>query len=304
MLSTLPREMVVRILSALAPYYSALCRAAQTCVFLRDIEATDKEALWKHICETLIAADARKFDTGMPPRFSRPSDLGTPYVMTETQRRLNIHSKMAVRLYHVQRFFGEFERRNHIFTMGELDNEFEFLLEVQYKNPSQNFVAPLSLMMRRWPAPDDDKHLKIGESMYWGTDYNWSTPTRDFTEALRVVLLARKKLNNTIATVLIGTEPRPLEYDIDTMMYALYLSEIKLINKAWYEAPVSLNVIAQRNIDDTGFESIALEIFNHHIDVEASYSTASFHELFSLATAVRSRHMKWVPVCVRGEAAV
>ena len=53
-LFTVPRDMIAKILMALAPDYEALCCTAQTCVVLRDMETTDKEVLWKHMCETLI----------------------------------------------------------------------------------------------------------------------------------------------------------------------------------------------------------------------------------------------------------
>lgn len=130
-LLTVPREMALKILMALAPDYAALCRAVQTCAFLRNMEATDKEVLWKHMCETLIKAQTQSAGPYTTPAFA-------PRVMAmETQTHLVMDSKAAVRLNHGHVRFG-LPGTINAFTVQALEDEFDFLLEVQYRDPCQN----------------------------------------------------------------------------------------------------------------------------------------------------------------------
>ena len=87
-LLTLPREMIAKILMALAPDYEALCCTAQTRVVLRDMETTDKEVLWKHVCETLITGRDRDVDH-------------EPLVMLIGTPAVRLDSKTMVRLNHM-----------------------------------------------------------------------------------------------------------------------------------------------------------------------------------------------------------
>ena len=110
-LLTMPHDIVAKILMALAPDYAALCRAVQTCTVFRDMEATEKDVLWNHMCQTLITAQAQRVST-------RAYD---PRVMiTETQSHLQMDSKAAVRLNHTQVSFGLSGTVNQ-FTVQELE---------------------------------------------------------------------------------------------------------------------------------------------------------------------------------------
>ena len=373
-LLTVPREMVSKILMALAPDYAAICRAVQTCTVLRDMEAADKEVLWKHMCETLITAQAQSAGPYTTPAFA-------PRVMAlETQAHLVMDSKAAVRLNHghvrfglpgtinaftVQALEDEFggedvdvdwlrqlkwgkltdaqveqviarikkseleldafldmfpaepqpfddylrltieidslPARNIIYralkrtfaalravTVQALEDEFDFLLEVQYRDPCQNFAAPLSVLNRTVP----DRSLVIGTDMDWITPAGWSTTTGTFNDVLRVVLLARDKMKNAITTVLIGFDAAPYDvFDLDVTDNVVIFTFQCAVNEAWgmvRDKPDEIHVFAHHTPD--GFTDLSVEI----------WSTTATHlgqnlGLYDLANVVRSRQMSWIP---------
>lgn len=282
-LLTVPREIVLRILMALAPDYAALCDAAQTCTALRDMEASDREVLWKHMCKTLIRAQAQRTGPHATPEFA-PRMLAA-----ETQARLAMDSKTTVRLNHAQVRFG-LPGTINAFTVQAFEEEFDFLLEVQYRDPSQNFSAPLLVLKRDTSLPD--RSLTIDNvNMDWTTPEDWSTATRTFADVLRVVLLARDKVKNATTTVLIGFDPRPYDEDDDAEEddVAVTFTFQCAVHEAWgmvRDTPEELHVFAYRTA--TGFDNVSVEIYS-------TVSPGAHLGLYDLANVVRSRQMPWVP---------
>ena len=162
------------------------------------MEATEKDVLWNHMCQTLITAQAQRMSTrAYDPRV----------MLTDTQSHLQMDSKAAVRLNHTQVHFGLNGTVNH-FTVRELEDEFDFLLEIQYRDPCQNIAAPLHVFKT---TLSPDRTLVIG---------NWTglhvrqlsgalRRTLTFADVMRVVLLVRDQVKNAITTVLIGLDPAP-----------------------------------------------------------------------------------------------
>jgi hypothetical protein len=324
-LLTVPHEIVARVLLALSPDYKALCRVAQTCAVLRDMEAVEREVLWKRIREALIPLKLPATSRWRRWRDFQPLDLGE-----KTQSLLHMDDKTVVRASFAQGPFdldyGSFRHRlgqnaiqgtkeapkepDPTFTVKAFEEQFEVVIEFQFTDPRNNFSAPLEIRKTteqqvldcfvtlgghdRMLTPSEVLEVPT-EFMEWVTPQGWSSPIAmsyermPFDEMLRAAILVRDRTKNAVSILTIANSPTLAEeFDVGQNKDMCNF-EFVTCSRAWktaWDQPAEMQVFADRNDD---------RILSLQIWLTSSRHKNDFIYLCDLASAVRSNDASWVP---------